>query len=115
MSLAQRRTDPEGINTIPPTISEDTILDVEDGGQVVVAHGTRTDDRHRRGSAVSNIPAEDGREVWQALSYDPFPAQGPLGLQHNESFPPEIGTDNVAAYEVSTAKRIGKHVVVSPL
>lgn len=110
MSLAQRRTTPNGIDTLPPeTFVENAILEDAD------ENNTDFIDRnsHHGASALSNpastgIPAEDGKEIWQALSYDAFAAPerpSELQLQHYESFPPDI-TDKVAAYEVSSTKRI---------
>lgn len=57
--------------------------------------------------APATVPAEDGKEIWKTVSYDPFGPQGPPELHHYESFPAELG-DNVAAYEVSTVKRVGE-------
>lgn len=105
MSLAQRRTTLEGIDTVPSRIPEDALSDGTDG----TVNFTTINHLQRRESAVTNpstIPIEDGKEVWQALSYDPFTEAGPPQLQHYESFPPELA-ENVAAYEVSTARRIG--------
>lgn len=110
MSLAQRRTILDGIDTLPsPIFAEDAVL--EDADDEDIDHIDRNS--HRRESALSNpasigIPAEDGKEIWQALSYDAFAAPEQASgwqLQHYESFPPEI-TDTVAAYEVSHTKRI---------
>lgn len=92
MSLAQRRTAPEGIDTLP----EDNVQDSRNG----YMSGDSTIDDNRRDSDSTLHAAKDD-QIWQTISYDPF-AQKPL--QHYESFPPEI-TDNKAAYEVSTAKR----------
>lgn len=95
MSLAQRRTAPEGI---------DSVLEYDDhqsrNGHI---SGDNTNDDERRDSDSAAHSAKND-EIWQTISYDPF-AQKPL--QHYESFPPEI-TDNKAAYEVSTTKRAGK-------
>lgn len=105
MSLAQRRTTLEGIDTISSPIPDDDVFGSADGS---VSPRTTTQHGHRRESAASNqasIPVEDGKEIWQALSYDPFAQTGPPRLQHYESFPPELSA-NVAAYEVSTTRRI---------
>lgn len=74
---------------------------------------------------AATVPAEDDKEIWKTISYDPFgstSARLPDGivdgvdgttvgdlpvLQHYESFPAELG-DTVAAYEVSTFKRVGE-------
>lgn len=109
MSLAQRRTTLDGIEAISP---EDVAI-LQGDHQSLSPH-TLTINRDRRVSVASvvesTIPEEDNKEVWQALSYDAFaqPPNDPIGaeLQHYESFPAEI-TENLAAYEVSTVKRIG--------
>lgn len=112
MSLAQRRTTPDGIEPVP--IPQDAPF--EAGQTADESNDYLAVDSERRASATSNnhrasivgIPVEDGKEVWQELSYDAFHApQGPQDLLHYEPFPPEVG-ENVAAYEVSAAKRIGK-------
>lgn len=95
MSLAQRRTAPEGIDTLPGYNTQDNRT-----GNI---SGDSTIDDDRRDSD-STLHSARNDQIWQTISYDPF-AQKPL--QHYESFPPEI-TDNKAAYEVSTAKRAGK-------
>ncbi|KAJ4389021.1 hypothetical protein N0V93_006483 [Gnomoniopsis smithogilvyi] len=104
MSLAQRRTTPVGINTVSSPVSEEAYLDGADG--TLSPHNTG----HARGSESgdnnrSSIPVEDGKEFWQALTYDPFGQAGPPQLHHYESFPPDL-SDNVGAYEVSTIRRI---------
>lgn len=123
MSLAQRRTTLDGIDVLPsPTFDEeeqDALLQGETaaGGEYSDDDLTPTpyhyhhDGAGRRGSSVSNlgsiaagIPVEDGKEVWQALSYDPFQAP-PVEPLHYESLLPEV-VENVAAFEVSTARRI---------
>lgn len=104
MSLAQRRTTLVGIDTVSSPVSEDAALD---GGDGTISPRNR-DHGQRRESAVGNqtgIPIEDGKEVWQSLSYDPFSQTGPPQLQHYQSFPPEL-SENVDAYEVSTIRRI---------
>lgn len=135
MSLAQRRTTLDGIEAIslhstPSSTTTRTTAPEEEGlvgssgdGSTDVStivnddhHQHDTDHHHDEGEVLmpqrndgkTTVPAEDGKEIWQTLSYDPFGAQGgPPELQHYESFPPEFG-DNVAAYEVSTAKRVGE-------
>lgn len=105
MSLAQRRTTLDGIDTISSAIPEDDVFGSADGS---VSPRTTTEHGERRESAASDqasIPVEDNKEVWQAISYDPFAQTGPPQLQHYESFPPELSA-NVAAYEVSTTRRI---------
>lgn len=106
MSLAQRRTALDGVDTIPATIPEDAVLDDEIGtdGNVdpAIEHRVR---RESAASTAASIPAEDGKDIWRTLSYDPFPTPEGHQLQHYESFPPETA-ENVAAYEVSTAKRM---------
>ncbi|PSR81249.1 major facilitator superfamily domain-containing protein [Coniella lustricola] len=114
MSLAQRRTHLDGIEPFSDSVLETTILQGDS-----TADGS-TDfydiDSERRASTISDshragivgIPVEDGKEVWQELSYDAFHApRGPEEVLHYEPFPPEIG-DSVAAYEVSTARRIAQ-------
>lgn len=90
MSLAQRRTAPEGI---------DAVLEYD-------AQDNTTDDERRGGDGThdTDVQFTKNDEIWHTISYDPF---APKPLQHYESFPPEI-TDNKAAYEVSAAKRAGK-------
>lgn len=97
MSLAQRRTAPEGINTI---LLEDDIW--ENG------HESVGDETQRRGSNATQttVLLPDGKvDLWQTISYDPFVVPPPP--QHYEPVFPE-DTDHLAAYEVSTAKRVGK-------
>lgn len=99
MSLAQRRTAPEGIDSL----SEDGIY--ESGNGHISGDSTNDDGRVDSDSTLhAAIPITKDDKIWQTISYDPF---APKPLQHYESFPPEI-TDNKAAYEVSTAKRAGK-------
>lgn len=95
MSLAQRRTAPEGI---------DPVLEHDDHGSRTghISGDNTNDDDGRDSNSTAHSAKND--EIWQTISYDPF-AQKPL--QHYESFPPEI-TDNKAAYEVSTTKRAGR-------
>lgn len=99
MSLAQRRTAPEGIDTV----SE---YDVYENGNRQIYGDNADDDDQRGGDSTQDtavhFPKND--EIWRTISYDPF---APKSLQHYESFPPEI-TENKAAYEVSTTKRAGK-------
>lgn len=76
---------------------------------------------------IAQVPAEDDgqlAEIWKTISYDLFSSGPPKEndndddgdgaggllpeLQHYESFPAELG-DHVMAYEVSTAKRVGKY------
>jgi hypothetical protein len=95
MSLAQRRTAAEGIDTLPEYDAHDSHTGCNSGDN------TYDDDRR---DSDSTLHTAKNDEIWQTISYDPF-AQKPL--QHYESFPPEI-TENKAAYEVSTAKRTGK-------
>lgn len=105
MSLAQRRSAPEGIDTV----QESSFYESRNSH----VSGDNSNDDERRGSYSSQdtaIPVTKNDEIWQTLSYDPF-AQKPL--QHYESFPPEI-TENKAAYEVSTTKRAGKSSDPSP-
>lgn len=99
MSLAQRRTAPEGIDTVPE-------YDVhENGNRQIYGDNTHDDDRRRDDSTQDTaVQFTKNDEIWRTISYDPF---APKPLQHYESFPPEI-TENKAAYEVSTAKRAGK-------
>lgn len=99
MSLAQRRTAPEGIDTV----LEDH--DFENGNYQTSREFADDDDRADSDGtqhAALSIPKND--EIWRTISYDPF-AQKPL--QHYESFPPEIA-ENRAAYEVAITKRVGK-------
>lgn len=99
MSLAQRRTAPEGIDTVPE-------YDVhENGNRQIYGDNTQDDDR-RGGDSTQDtaVQCTKNDEIWRTISYDPF---APKSLQHYESFPPEI-TENKAAYEVSTTKRAGK-------
>lgn len=115
MSLAQRRTTLEGIDTISsPIPNDDDVFGSADGS---VSPRTTSEHGQRRESAASNqasIPVEDGKEIWQSLSYDPFAHTGPPQLQHYESFPPELSA-NVAAYEVSTTRRICLYPLPFPL
>lgn len=109
MSLAQRRTALDGVDSIPATIPEDAILD-DEGGTDANVH-LAIEHRDRRESAAStavSIPADDLKDIWRTLSYDPFPAPGGHEVLHYESFPLET-TETIAAYEVSTAKRICEH------
>ncbi|CAN8096187.1 unnamed protein product [Discula destructiva] len=111
MSLAQRRTTLEGLDTIPSPILED-VRSLQEGTEYETSHGLAAPtehDRRRRASVAASIPVEDGKEIWQALSYDPFASAEPPNLQHYESFPPGFN-EHVAAYEVSTARRIGQVV-----
>ncbi|KAJ4410342.1 hypothetical protein N0V82_009246 [Gnomoniopsis sp. IMI 355080] len=104
MSVAQRRTNPEGIGTVPSPFPQDAMFESADG----TVSRRPTHPGQRRDSAFSNEannPVENGKEVWQALSYDPFSQTGPPSQPHYESFSPEL-PDNVAAYEVSTTRRI---------
>lgn len=99
MSLAQRRTAPEGIDPVPE-------YDVHDNANRQ-NYGNNTNDDGRTGGDSAEDTAlqiTKNEEIWQTISYDPF---APAPLQHYESFPPEI-TENKAAYEVSTTKRAGK-------
>ncbi|KAL1849164.1 hypothetical protein Daus18300_013369 [Diaporthe australafricana] len=95
MSLAQRRTAPEGIDTV----LEDDIL--ENGIRHSSSHITNDGDSRASDSTQHTAIAKDDG-IWQSLSYDPFAQKQ---LQHYESFPPEI-EENRPAYEVSNAKRI---------
>lgn len=99
MSLAQRRTAPEGIDTVPE-------YDVhENGSRQTYGNNTNEDGRTGGDSAQDmEVQLTKNDEIWHTISYDPF---APAPLQHYESFPPEI-TENKAAYEVSTTKRAGK-------
>lgn len=112
MSLAQRRTNLDGIEPVPipedaPFQADQTVDGCTDYLSVDNEHRASAISENHRANIVG-IPVEDGKEVWQELSYDAFHTpQGPEDLMHYEPFPPEIG-ENVAAYEVSTAKRIGK-------
>ncbi|KAK2602876.1 hypothetical protein N8I77_009378 [Diaporthe amygdali] len=99
MSLAQRRTAPEGI---------DTVLDdnAAENGNLQTSREFATDDDRADSDSIPHaalsIPKND--EIWRTISYDPF-AQKPL--QHYESFPPEIA-ENRAAYEVAITKRVAQ-------
>ena len=97
MSLAQRRTAPEGINTI----FED---DTWENGRLEAAG----DERYRRDSTDTQttvtLPGTEGKDLWQTISYDAFAPPPP---QHYEPVLLE-DTDHLAAYEVSTAKRVGE-------
>ncbi|KAF3771116.1 MFS general substrate transporter [Cryphonectria parasitica EP155] len=111
MSLAQRRTILDDIHTLPSPFFEDESRDDgttadEDSHSLPISSTQRESVISHRASIVG-IPVEDGKEVWQALSYDAFhaPPQDLAELQQFESVPPETG-ENVAAYEVSTARRI---------
>lgn len=115
MSYAQRRTTLEGIDTIPSPISADTpfsdsppdrTLACSPASTNVSSHRRKRRSSTARRRASSSIPVEDGKDVWQSLSYDPFAPAGPPQSQHYESFPPDLG-ENVAAYEVSSARRLG--------
>lgn len=115
MSLAQRRTAVDGVHTIPPTPPPESPVQENGGGTDgnTDDHDIPEHSRDRRITSAStvaaSIPAEDRKEVWQALSYDPFaPPSGPE-LHKYESFPPET-TEDVAAYEVSTTKRICERI-----
>lgn len=99
MSLAQRRTAAEGIDTVLE-------YDIDENGNRQTC-GNNTNDDGRSGANSTQDAAVQftkNDEIWSTISYDPF---APTPLQHYESFPPEI-TENKAAYEVSTTKRAGK-------
>ncbi|KAI3390787.1 hypothetical protein diail_8669 [Diaporthe ilicicola] len=97
MSLAQRRTAPEGFDTV----AEDVIL--ENGNGHIASHTPNDDDcRDSDSTQLAAIPKND--EIWRTISYDPFAQKS---LQHYESFPPET-TENRAAYEVSSTKRVAQ-------
>ncbi|ROW09319.1 hypothetical protein VPNG_05863 [Cytospora leucostoma] len=99
MSLAQRRTAPDGINNIP---GDDSI----DNGDL--SSNGIFDEEEREGSTGTQttlVPGgTEGKGLWQTISYDAF-AQPPS--QHHEPMP-LADTGNVAAYEVSNFKRIGQ-------
>lgn len=129
MSLAQRRTTLDGIEAISLPRREDAGSGEE--ARTVVNNTTNqhptnvvddVDNNNREGemsgggeetTTIAAVPVEDGKEIWKTISYDPF--SGTMAqesalpeLQHYESFPAELG-DNVMAYEVSTAKRVGEY------
>lgn len=129
MSLAQRRTTLDGIETISLPHREDAgsaeeartlVNDTTNQHPTKVNDDDNNNDREGevsgRGSETATIvavPAEDGKDIWKTISYDPFSATTAKEdvlpeLQHYESFPAELG-DNVMAYEVSTAKRVGEY------
>lgn len=99
MSLAQRRTAAEGIDTALE-------YDAPENGTYQSFRDSTTDDERRRGRSPYDMGSQiiKNDELWHDISHDPF---APKPFQHFDSFPPEI-TDNRAAYEVSAAKRAGK-------
>lgn len=99
MSLAQRRTAPEGID---PVLE----YEVDDNGNRQTYVNNTSDDGCTGGDSTqdTSVHFTKNDEIWHTISYDPF---APKPLQHYESFPPEI-TENKAAYEVSATKRAGK-------
>ncbi|ROW01935.1 hypothetical protein VMCG_05579 [Cytospora schulzeri] len=104
MSLAQRRTAPEGINIIP----EDGIL--ENGYSTSHGHLEAVADvEQRRGSTATQTtlipPGAEGEALWQTISYDAFAQHPPQ--QYEAVFPPDE-VDHLAAYEVSGPKRIAQ-------
>lgn len=140
MSLAQRRTTLDGIEPIslqvPPRRA--TVAGGEEGIRRHLSDGDDDGDdtstAHQRQQSINEeeedtetsrdpgsetpvdvtttltVPAEDGKEIWRTISYDPFgtaQVEELPELQHYESFPAELG-DNVAAYEVSAFKRAGE-------
>lgn len=100
MSLAQRRTTPEGIDTVlEADILDNAIRQDRQSSSHITNDG---DSRVSDSTQHTAMPKDDG--IWQTLSYDPFAQKQ---LQHYESFPPEI-EENRPAHEVPSAKRIGK-------
>lgn len=107
MSLAQRRTAPEGINTITE------LGNGHSSRSVNIETGAAEDQRGHRDSAIQTTPippspeeAEgvEGKHLWQTISYDAFTHQP---AQQYEPFL-SAETDNLAAYDVSTTKRVGE-------
>jgi hypothetical protein len=91
MSLAQRRTAVEGIDT------RDVLAGSENG------NGNGNGSAPNGSQELANPSQED---VWRSLSYDPF-GDKRAKIEHYESFPPET-MDSLAAYEVSSFKRAGE-------
>lgn len=99
MSLAQRRTAPEGINDIP---GDGNIVNGDLSSNIMFDEEQRED---ATGTQTTLVPGGmEGKGLWQTISYDAF-AQPPS--QHHGPMP-LADTDNLAAYEVSTTKRVGK-------
>lgn len=115
MSLAQRRTILDGIEATSP--KHVTLLEGDHQTESPCATANHHDVRVSAVNVTeSTIPKEDSKEVWQNLSYDAF-AQPPMNsndieLQHDECSPPEV-TENLAAYEVSTTKRMGEFLFIA--
>lgn len=138
MSLAQRRTTLDGIETISLPLRDADAEEGQAGGGSPVndnynynAHDRQQRQQNANDEEITNsgsreetsetativadiVPAEDDKEIWQTISYDPFgtvhsqEVEVLPELQHYESFPSELG-DHVAAYEVSTSKRVGEY------
>lgn len=110
MSLAQRRTAPEGINII----TEEGFFDNNGYSSSYGHHNPEaaagTEQRPRRGSTATQTtllpPAPEGEVLWQTISYDAFAHHEPQQYEP-VVFPPE-DVDHLAAYEVSGPKRIGE-------
>lgn len=107
MSLAQRRTAPEGINIRPEDGSLENGYSSGNGHFEVVLGA-----EHRRGSTASQttlIPPgpPEGEVLWQTISYDAFAQHQPQ--QYDAVFPSE-DADHMAAYEVSGPKRVAQVV-----
>lgn len=132
MSLAQRRTTLDGIEAISLPLraaEEEEEGQAGDSGSTVVNNNNTTHYQQQNADeeeissnsreetsettpiVADTVPAEDDKEIWHTISYDPFgtvqEVEALPELQHYESFPPELG-DHVAAYEVSTTKRVGE-------
>ncbi|KUI70281.1 hypothetical protein VM1G_06368 [Cytospora mali] len=105
MSLAQRRTAPEGINIIP----DDGIVEnghTSTNGNLEAVADEEQGLGSRRGSTATQTtlipPGPEGKDLWQTISYDAFAQQ--QAQQYGAILPEDI--DHLAAYEVSTAKRV---------
>lgn len=106
MSLAQRRTAPEGINIL----TEDGLFDSGYSSSYGHHNETAADVEQRRGSIATQTtllpPAPEGEVLWQTISYDAFAHHEPQ--QYEPAVYPPEDEDHLAAYEVSGPKRIGE-------